>query len=357
MLKRRELLAGGAAAAVGALAGCAAPGAREAAQPRDASLPLRRIGMASCVNHKLPQPIWNTVLADRPDLFLFGGDNVYADMPFSPVNLRRAYAKALESEGFMRVRESVPHLAIWDDNDYGENDGGADFRFKAESKAEFLDFWKVPADDPRRTREGLYCAGLYGPPGRRVQVIMLDCRWFRSPWTVQPNPGGGRRYAPDPDPAKTMLGEAQWRWFEEQLRLPAQVRIVVSGIQVVVEGHGYERWGNFPRERQRLYDTVAKTGAQGVVLLSGDRHIGALYRESRGAPYPMYEMTSSGITHPWRDASEPGPNRLGELFTNLHYGMVEIDWGARALELQVKDIAAVVQRRQRIAFDELRSPS
>jgi alkaline phosphatase D len=347
MLRRRELLAG--TAALGVLAGCASA-------PPQVAPELRRIGFASCINQGRPQPIWDTVLADRPDLFVFGGDNVYCEMPYSLANLRRAYAQAVESQGMSRLRRQVPHLAIWDDHDYGASDGGAEFASKAESKSEFLGFWKVPAGDPRRMREGLYHAQVYGPPGRRIQVILLDTRWFRSPLkpTDRRDAPGRERYLPDPDPAKTMLGEAQWRWLEARLREPAEVRLIVSGIQVVVEGHGWERWGNLPRERERLYGLIARTGAEGVVFLSGDRHIGALYQETAAVPYPLLEMTSSGVTHPWSQAAEAGPNRLGELFTELHYGMVEIDWDARALRLAIKDIQGAARRSRRVAFNELK---
>jgi alkaline phosphatase D len=348
MRRRREFLGG--AAALGALAGCAGI-------PLQPSSPLRRIGFASCIDQRKPQPLWDTLLADRPDLVIFGGDNVYPDLPYSLAGLRRAYAMAAESAGMSRLRRTVPHMAIWDDHDYGLSDGGGDFPFKAESKAEFLDFWKIPIDDPRRGHEGLYHAQAFGPPGQRAQVLLLDTRWFRSPWkrTDQRDAPGRERYLPDADPAKTMLGEAQWRWLEAQLREPADVRLIVSGIQVVVEGHGWERWGNFLRERERLFRLIAQTRAQGVVFLSGDRHIGALYRETHGVPYPMYEMTSSGVTHPWADAVEAGPNRLGELFTGLHYGMVEIDWPARMLRLAIKDIRGSAQRSQPIAFNELKA--
>ncbi|MEO7392816.1 MAG: alkaline phosphatase D family protein [Ramlibacter sp.] len=355
-MKRRELLLTG--GALGALGGCAVPSGRQpVSTPAAPDSPLRKIGFASCIDQTRPQPIWNTVVADRPDLFLFGGDNVYCELPYSLARLRRAYAQAAESEGMSRLRRSIAHMAIWDDHDYGVNDGGAEFAFKAESKAEFLDFWKVAADDPRRSREGLYHAQTYGPAGRQVQIIMLDGRWFRSPLKVtnQRNAPGKERYVPDADPAKTMLGEEQWRWLEAQLRQPAQVRLIVSGIQVVTEGHGWERWGNFPLERQRLYQLIARTQAKGVVFLSGDRHIGALYRESQGTPYPLYELTSSGITHPWRDASEAGPNRLGELFTELHFGTVEIDWAAQALQLRIRDIGGVERRGQLINFSDLKA--
>ncbi|HWI82092.1 alkaline phosphatase D family protein [Ramlibacter sp.] len=348
--RRREWLA---AAGALSLAGCGTwPGAR---QPAGAAV-LHRVAFASCTDETRPQPLWDRVLADRPDLMLFGGDNVYAsDQPWSRAALERAYALEAAVPEFARLRAAVPHLAIWDDHDYGLNDGGAEFAHKRESKEAFLRFWQVAADDPRRTREGIYHARMFGPPGRRVQVILLDTRWFRSPWKPTDERGkpGKERYLPDADPARTILGEAQWRWLEAQLREPAQLRLLMSGIQVVAEGHGWERWGNFPLERQRLYRLIADTRAGCVVLLSGDRHFGAIYREPAGTAYPLYEVTASGVTHSWRDAAEAGPNRLGAPFGDLHYGMVDIDWAGRAVQLSVKDSQGEAARAQRVAFEEL----
>jgi len=342
--------------AAAGLAGCAAPAQQHPSPLADGT--LRRIAFGSCIDQTKPQPIWDTVLADRPDLFIFGGDNVYAsDQPWSAVRLAQAYAQQDEVPGLVRLRETVPHMAIWDDHDYGLNDGGAEFGHKSGSKAAFLRFWQIPRGDPRHAREGLYDSAMFGAEGKRVQVILLDTRWFRSALKPTDDRGkpGKERYLPDADPAKTMLGEAQWRWLEEQLRQPAELRLLVSSIQVVVEGHGWERWGNFPLERQRLYRLIADTQAQGVVFLSGDRHVGALYREATGTPYPFYELTSSGITHPWRDAAEAGPNRLGALFTQQHYGVVDIDWGAATIRLALKDIRGAVQRSQLIRFSELKA--
>lgn len=318
--------------------------------------PLRRIAIASCTDQTKPQPLWDTVLADRPDLMIFGGDNVYASgQPWSATALERAYAQQAAVPQFARLRAAVPHLAIWDDHDYGLGDGGAEFAHRSESKAAFLRFWQVPADDPRRGREGIQHAQVFGPPGQRVQVILLDTRWFRSRWKATDVRGapGRERYLPDDDPGKTMLGDAQWHWLARQLREPAELRLLVSGVQVLADGHGWERWGNFPRERQRLYRLIADTRAGGVVFLSGDRHFGALYRETGGTPYPLYELTSSGVTHTWRGASEAGPNRLGEPYDDLHYGIVDIDWRERALQLAVKDPAGRVQRAVRVPLAAL----
>jgi alkaline phosphatase D len=106
--------------------------------------PLTRIAFGSCADQERPQPIWDAVLAYKPELFLFAGDNVYGDVG-SPelAELREAYARAGSIAGFERVRREVPHLATWDDHDYGRNDAGAEFAQKAPSQALFLDFWQT----------------------------------------------------------------------------------------------------------------------------------------------------------------------------------------------------------------------
>jgi alkaline phosphatase D len=250
--------------------------------------PLTRIAFGSCAEQADSQPIWDAILAYKPELFIFAGDNVYGDFNTADAGpLRKAYTTADAIAGYNKLRDSVSHLAIWDDHDYGLNDGGGDFPYKAVSKDLFLDFWKVPPSDVRRTREGIYDSRIIGPPGMRVQIILLDVRWFRSPLKLTDQRGapGKERYLPDPDPAKTMLGTTQWTWLADELRKPAELRLLVSSIQVLAEGHGWERWGNFPRERQRLYDLVRDSGVNGVIFLSGDRHVGAIYRETAGTPY------------------------------------------------------------------------
>ncbi len=318
--------------------------------------PLSRIAFGSCAKQTLPQPIWGPILAYRPDLFIFAGDNVYGDFHApDAADLKRAYDEARQIAGYARLLEAVPHLAVWDDHDYGVNDGGVEFAHKSLSKDLFLEFWKAPANDIRRTRGGIYDSRIIGPPGKRVQVILLDVRWFRSPLKITDKRGapGKQRYLPDSDPAKTMLGAEQWAWLAAELRKPAELRLIVSSTQVLAEGHGWERWGNFPLERQKLIDTIGTSGAKGVVLLSGDRHIGALYRETPERLYPLYEATSSGLNMVYWAAKEPGPNRLGALFAAANFGVVEIDWPARTLLLALRDEAGDTRRAVGIRFDTL----
>jgi alkaline phosphatase D len=352
MLTRREFATGVAALLL--------PAGAWAQQPRL----ITRIAFGSCAAQERPQPIWAAVRAYRPHLFIFAGDNVYGDyrdgkeVPREEQldGLRHAYALAARIPGLTALRDNVLHLAVWDDHDYGRNDAGAELEFKRESQQLFLDFWKVPADDPRRTREGVYHAQIFGLPDQRVQVILLDTRYFRSALkpTDQRDAPGRERFLPDDDPAKTMLGDAQWAWLAEQLRQPADLRLVVSSIQVVAEGHGWERWGNFPRERRRLYDLIRDTGANGVIFLSGDRHIGALYRDGSGAPYPMIDLTSSGLNLAFPGNRESGPNRIGGVYGAVNFGTVDIDWWEESVTLALRSLNGEPVRKLTVRFEELK---
>ena len=319
---------------------------------------ISRMAFGSCSDQSRPQPIWQAVRAWQPEFFIFAGDNVYGGTRRHDLaELQEAYEAARQHQEFMAFIASQPqHAAIWDDHDFGVNDGGVENPFKQQAKDAFLAFWRAPPDDVRRRREGLYHHLTIGPAGQRVQIILLDTRWFRAPLRITDQRGapGRERYLPDDDPTKTMLGAAQWEWLRACLQEPAELRLIVSSVQVLAEGHGWERWGNFPRERQRLFDLIASTKARGVVFLSGDRHIGALYREGQGTPYPLTEITSSGINRSFPNAREQGPNRLGELYARVNFGTVEIDWRQRRVALALRDEEGAIQRNVSLALDALR---
>ncbi len=318
--------------------------------------PLTRIAFGSCAHQDKPQPIWDAVLAWRPELFIFAGDNVYGDVTSAAMTeLRAAYAAAGEVEGIEALRAQVPVLATWDDHDYGRNDGGADFAYREASKALFLDYWGITDDDPRARRPGIYRAETFGPPGQRVQVILLDTRSFRSALKPSDQRGalGKEAYLPDPDPAKTMLGQAQWAWLRAQLAQPAALRLIISSVQVLAEQHGFERWGNLPLERQRLLDLIAETGAEGVIFVSGDRHVGALYRLTDGVPYDLYEITSSGLNMTFAHNRDIGPLRLGEVYGQVNFGTIDIDWATREVTLSVRALDGLPVRSAVISIAAL----
>jgi len=325
---------------------CATRAGFAATYPRlDPNTPLERIAFGSCLDEEKSAPRWATVLDQNPQVFMMLGDNVYADSVGSrdvgpDLNeMRRAYATLSAEPGFARLRSRVPLLGVWDDHDYGLNDGGVENPIKVDAKNIFADFFDVPVDDAMRSREGIYRSAIYGPAGRRVQIILLDTRWFRSPLkdTDERNAPGKQRFVPDDDPIKTMLGEAQWQWLETQLRQPAELRLIVSSVQVIAEGHGWEGWRTLPRELVRLTRTIEKTRANGVIFLSGDRHRAAAYRRVDGTPYPFYELTSSSLNSGVNSRQpEIDPQRLGgRLYAGENFGMVKIDWELGVVSLDI----------------------
>jgi alkaline phosphatase D len=323
----------------------------------DHSKAITHVAFGSCANQNEPQPIWDPILSLKPDVLLLIGDNIYADTEDMSV-LKAKYAKLAAVPGFQKLRKKTYLLATWDDHDYGLNDAGADFRMRQESQRVFLDFFQVPKESPRRQREGVYHAEIFGPPGKRVQIIVLDTRYFRSPLLRGESPGAGRApYLPNNDPNATVLGAAQWEWLEEQLKQPAELRLLVSSIQVVAQDHQWEKWMNFPRERHRLFELIKQTGATGIVLLTGDRHLAELSMMDAQIGYPVYDLTSSGLNRgvkAWR-ALELNQHRVATMNFGDNFGVVEIDWNAKSpvVSLEIRDVVGDVRIRQKLSLDLL----
>ncbi len=305
----------------------------------------------SCLDQSRPHPILGDVVAADPDLVVLLGDNVYADAGVE-ADLERAYAGLGDSPGFRRMSAAAPILAVWDDHDYGRNDVGKEFELKEASKRIMLDFFAEPADSPRRQRPGNYDAVVVGPPGQRVQLLLLDTRWFRDPLRAG---GSSRRYLPHEESGPTVLGEAQWTWLEARLREPADVRFLVTSIQLEVDEHPFEGWGLFPAERRRMFDLIASTGAGGVVVVSGDRHRGELSCAfDPGIGYPLLELTASALNRPNYNLEDNRFRRPGApLIGDENFGLVKVDWSHRTLSIGLHGIGGVVHFTSEVSLDAL----
>jgi alkaline phosphatase D len=304
-------------------------------------VPLERIAFGSCAHQDRPQPIWGPIVANKPQLFLFIGDNIYGDTKDMTI-LKKKYELLGAMPGYQTLLKACPVLATWDDHDYGLNDAGADYAQRVQSQQIFLDFFDVPKDSPRRKQEGIYDAKIFGPADKSVQVILLDTRYHRDPLkrNTKVSPQFGN-YVGNTDPKATILGAEQWRWLEEQLRKPAKVRLFVSSIQVVPEDHGYEKWMNFPLERERLLKLLKDTKAGGVIFLSGDRHLAELSVMDGGVGYPLYDLTSSGLNQgfkKWRK-HEVNRHRVASMNYGDNFGLITIDWSAvdPLIRMQIRD--------------------
>lgn len=303
-------------------------------------VPLQKIAFGSCMKQTKPKPILNRIVEQRPDLMLFIGDNIYGNSENAAV-LEKKYLKLSLDPDYQNLKRHIPIQATWDDHDFGVNDGGSEYPNKAESKKVMLDFFGEPQNSERRSRPGVFTSSLLGPLGKQVQVILLDTRWFRSRLKIVKGPFGREKYFPNYDLSATLLGEEQWVWLEQQLAIPAQVRIIASSIQVIAQSSD-ENWANFPHEKVRLLRLLQKTSGK-KVLISGDIHHSELSCQTLGGE-KICDLTSSGITQthaPWPGKLLPRhrPGVMHKYWRQNNFGLIEIDWNQTQPAVQLKVIS------------------
>ena len=326
---------------------------------------ITKVLLGSCLDEeKGPSKALMSLPGENADLFLMVGDNVYGDRDGRAYTnnqadldeLKESFADLALREDFIKVRQSVPMMVSWDDHDYGANDSGKEFPFRGLAERIHEVFWGLEDQDVGQW-PGTYYARTFGPEGQRTQVIMLDTRFFRSGLTPTDDWGakGKERYIPAPDGSmQDMLGSVQWTWLENQLRQPADIRLIASSIQVMPTAHGFEAWSTMPEERQRLFDMIEKTNATGVVFLSGDRHTAFVYEEDGILPYTANELTSSSLNVSFQsESSEVDVRQVGAGFAPENYGTVEIDWAARTLQLKIKDNEGATVRENLVQFSDI----
>ena len=317
---------------------------------------VQRIAFGSCVSQRKDQTIWREIARRDPDVFVMLGDGIYpehegADLPVMEA-MASAYEQAATREELARFRAEVPLIAIWDDNDYGGSDVGRTFDDKQRSREMFLDFWCSETERAIRRRDsGIYGLWEFGAAERRTQIIVPDLRYCRSEWAWQDaadiarlRESGFGPYAESVAGDVTILGEEQWRWLAACLERPAKLRLLASSIQCLAVGRGWESWSNFPHERRRLQELIASTGAEGVVILSGDSHYAELSRlDSETVGYPLWEATSSGLTESWPTPG-PNPNRVGSAWPEPNFGLLHVNWAATEPMLVIEFYAATGRR-------------
>lgn len=249
-----------------------------------------RVSYGSCARFQIDrvQPIWRVVDALKPDLFFWLGDNMYGDSP-NPAILAEEYRRNRDIASIQPVLHSIPHLAVWDDHDYGLNNHDASHPWKATALQTFKQYWPNPSYGLPAT-PGVFFTYSYGG----VDFFFLDNRYHRSPNEM---PDG---------PEKLMFGQAQREWLFKQLEAsdaPFKVLINGSGWN---SGRGAtgDSYSAFNTARQSLFREIMTRKINGVLLFSGDTHFGELNKipGDRYGGYDLYELVSSPL------AQDPDPD-------------------------------------------------
>ena len=282
-----------------------------------------KFGLGSCLDQDYPQPIWQSIQNEDLNYFIFLGDNVYGDVPSGSLRkMRRAYQK--QESILPDFLDEINILSIWDDHDYGINDGGSDYRNKQRSQKMFLEFWKIPKDDLRHKREGIYFSKEEIFFNKKFKFIFLDTRYFRSELK-----GRKGRYAKNNEPNATILGIEQWKWFEDQLNQDFDFLMIFSSIQIIPQDHGFEKWDNFPKERDKILNMIKKYKDQ-TILFSGDRHRSGIYKKDG-----IIEVTASSMNKPGSTFPETDNYLIGKTYPQANYSILEIF--QKSINITIKD--------------------
>lgn len=258
--------------------------------PRAGSTHSFSVAFGSCARYALDpvQQVWTAVSAHSPDLFLWLGDNVYGDSR-NPAALAEEYRRQREVVTFQPLARCVPQLAIWDDHDYGLNNHDRSNPMRDTALGAFRRYWANPAYGTAST-PGVFFRYSYGA----VDFFMLDGRYYRDANDAADTPG------------KTLLGSAQLQWLKHELSASRAVfKVLACGSGwTKAKGPGGDSWASFLHERDALFDFVRNNDVGGVVLLSGDTHVGELNAipwSARGG-YDLYELVSSPLAQPCEDS-------------------------------------------------------
>ena len=203
-------------------------------------------------------PIFDTIAAAAPDLFVSLGDWPYADngpSAFTRDAYEAKYVRGRLTPRFAPWLAASSFRAIYDDHEFANDWDGAARAADPARHAAALTAWDAwfprRGDGPRyrRWRWGALC-----------ECFLLDCRNYRS-----------ANDAPD-GPGKTMLGSVQRRWLVDGLRgSTAPFRLVFSSVPLDF-GNADDHWAAFADERDAILGELAAARLPGMLWLSADQH-------------------------------------------------------------------------------------
>jgi alkaline phosphatase D len=239
-------------------------------------------GQNRCRNEQTGYPIFDLMLAQKPDFTILLGDLIYGDdtcpsppnasgSDFTASTLTQYRAKHRYQHGspaLQRFLASVPIWATWDDHDVRNNFSGRYDPQMPVGRQALLEYWPIrtPPDDPTR----LYRQLRYGAD---VELFVLDTRQYRS------------RNADLDGPKKTMLGPTQLAWLLDGLtRSTAKWKLIATSVPLSTPKGGSlampgnDSWARgkdgtgFQTELRVIVDTILSRRILNVVWLAGDVH-------------------------------------------------------------------------------------
>ncbi len=257
----------------------------------------------------------------KSDFIIWGGDNVYlreADYS-SDFGIKYRYNYNFKNKNIQKLRATRANYAIWDDHDYGPNDGDKTFELAESSYECFKNYWgnKTFGENNR----GIYHKFKWSD----CEFFMLDGRTFRSPDNLKDSLEG------KPNVNKEFLGSKQMIWLKNCLSASsATFKFIVNGGQILNPIADKECLQHYPAEYTELMNYINDNKISGVLFLTGDRHFTEMQKVSNIASYPMYDFTCSSFTSGIYNISNKkefiNPTRVnGSLLMENNFSIIEVN--------------------------------
>ncbi len=244
-----------------------------------------RIGVASCMDDRISSAneMWESYLNKFLDINFFIGDNVYADRldngfvkTANEKQLWKRYIQTWDRLYFYHSPNLSPTYYLWDDHDYGENNGDASYIHKKISADIFWIF--NPNEEIIKVYEKTFGAGSILNVFNQ-KFLFVDGRFFRE------NQKG------------VHWGRNQKKKILDEIRVStARINWVIQGDQFFGAYHPFESFErDNPKEFKSILKSLKKTNKK-IVFISGDRHLTEVMKiEKKALGYKTFEITSSGI--------------------------------------------------------------
>ena len=307
---------------------------------------IKSIGFGSCNRTDLDQKIWDVIANQSMDVWVWLGDIVYTEEEnMDDLALKYSIQKSLPA--YRKLSSKTNIFGVWDDHDFGKNNGGREFRKKQQSRDLLFNFLDLPTNHPARERTGAYQSYCFGDDRQKVCLYLLDVRYFREEY--EKDLSSKQYYKKN---YGNLLGEKQWVWLEKELlKNDAEVNLLAGGIQLISSEHVYEKWANFPKARQRLFNLLKENKIKNPIYLSGDRHFAEISVIELLPNYRLYDITSSGLTHSYEELEEEfNPKRISPLITSKNFGMIKWNWEARKITFQIYNIEEMISYEKTVTI-------
>lgn len=290
-----------------------------------------RFAAVSCMNDLYKRhsvTMWEALAREHCDFAIFHGDTCYADQRMleeGATGLARRYSETRLALAWFRLERLTPTFAVWDDHDFGINNGDRTFPLADFIRSLFRQFWG--ATDNAAWRKGHGVGSRLDAFGQRF--FLLDGRSFRDP----PDTPDGRHWGAD-----------QLAWLLDGISRDATPAWVVSGTQYFGENPLRESVeADHPDDLLRL--TTGLSQAPGpAAFISGDVHFSEIKAvDRRWLGYDTYEFTASSM----HSTPNPGFIHQDNIAAERGHNFMVFDVAERGFALRCRS----VKEGNRVAFD------